>query len=227
MSKTTYSDGRDSDTESFEPRKARYANGGENSKNKKKKSFASEAGSTLIYVVVAIIIFLLIRHFLFVPVSVEGDSMYPTLHYNDRLILNKIEETDRFDIIVFPAPDDPDGSGELNTSDKQYIKRVIGMPGDEIMMVDETLYVNGEAVNEPYLESVKEKLVPGETLTDDFTLASLTGMEKVPEDSYFVMGDNRTNSLDSRVFGFIDEPTISGTIDIRIWPLKNFGSLKK
>lgn len=227
MSKTTYSDGRDSHTEIFEPRKARYTNGGEYSNNKKKKSFASEAGSTLIYVVIAIIIFLLIRHFLFVPVSVEGDSMYPTLHDNDRLILNKIEETNRFDIIVFPAPSDPNESGELNASDKQYIKRVIGMPGDEIMMVDETLYVNGEAVNEPYLESVKEKLVPGETLTDNFTLASLTGVEKVPENSYFVMGDNRANSLDSRVFGFIDEPTISGTIDIRIWPLKSFGSLKK
>ncbi|MGB3160235.1 signal peptidase I [Carnobacterium sp.] len=227
MSKTTYSDGRDSQTENFEPRKARYANGGDYSKNKKKKSFASEAGNTLLYVAIAIIIFLLIRHFLFVPVSVEGDSMYPTLHDNDRLILNKVEETDRFDIIVFPAPNNAEESSELNNSDKQYIKRVIGMPGDEVMMVDETLYVNGEAVEEPYLDSVKDKLVPGETLTDDFTLASLTGMEKVPEDSYFVMGDNRTNSLDSRIFGFIDESSITGTIDLRIWPLKSFGTLTK
>ncbi|WP_034550058.1 signal peptidase I [Carnobacterium funditum] len=222
MSKTTYSDGRDSQTESFEPRKARYTNGGEYSKNNKKKSFASEAGNTLLYVIIAIIIFFLIRQFLFVPVSVDGDSMYPTLHDNDRLILNKVEKTNRFDIIVFPAPDNPD---EPTISDKQYIKRVIGVPGDEIMVVDETLYVNGEVVKEPYLESVKTKLVPGETLTDDFTLASVTGIEKVPDDSYFVMGDNRTNSLDSRIFGFIDETTVSGTIDVRIWPLNSFGML--
>ncbi|MCA9765575.1 MAG: signal peptidase I [Carnobacterium sp.] len=224
MRKTTYSDGRDSQTEDFEPRKARYAKDKELKKKNKKKGVISEAGNTLLYVAIALAVFLLIRHFLFVPVSVDGESMEPTLHDKDRLILNKIEKPDRFDIIVFPAPSSPK---EPTLSDKQYIKRVIGLPGDEVMVVDETLYVNGKEVKETYLESVKENLVPGEILTDDFTLASVAGVEEVPEDTYFVMGDNRTNSLDGRVFGFIDEATVSGTIDIRIWPLKNFGKLNE
>ncbi|ALV21268.1 MAG: signal peptidase I [Carnobacterium sp.] len=217
MNKTTYSDGRDAQEEQFEPRRLKY-NLGKKPKNKKRKTWLEEAFSTLLYVVIAVIIFLLIRHFLFVPVSVDGESMYPTLHDQDRLILNKIEETERFDLIVFPAPDDPE---------KQYIKRVIGMPGDEIMVMDETLYVNGEAVAEPYLEESKSELAPGESFTENFTLASVTGMEKVPENSYFVLGDNRTNSKDSRSFGFIDKETVSGTTDIRIWPLKDFGMIKE
>lgn len=231
MSKTTYSDGRDSDTESFEPRKVRHANSGEYKKNNKKKSFISEAGSTLLYVVIAIIIFLLIRHFLFVPVSVDGDSMYPTLHDSDRLILNKVEKTNRFDVIVFPAPENPDNPNDSTVIDKQYIKRVIGMPGDEVKMIDKTLYVNGEAVKEPYLKEVKkvveDNIAKGEEAPNDFTLATLRGVEKVPEDSYFVMGDNWMNSKDSRIFGFVDSKTISGTIDVRIWPLNRFGTLKK
>lgn len=231
MSKTTYSDGRDSDTESFEPRKARYANSGEYKKNNKKKNFISETGSTLLYVVIAIIIFLLIRHFLFVPVSVDGDSMYPTLHDSDRLILNKVEKTNRFDVIVFPAPIDPENPGDPTIKDKQYIKRVIGMPGDEVKMIDKTLYVNGESVREPYLKEVKkvveDDITNGKDGPEDFTLGTLTGIEKVPEDSYFVMGDNWMNSKDSRIFGYVDSKTISGTIDLRIWPLNKFGTLKK
>lgn len=213
MSKTTYSDGRDSQTESFEARRIRH-NGEKKPEDNQKKGWAAEAGSMLLYIIVAVIIFLLIRHFLFVPVSVDGESMYPTLHDQDRLILNKIEKTERFDLIVFPAPDDPG---------KQYIKRVIGVPGDEIMVTDDQLYVNGEAVKEPYLDEAKANLAPGEVLTDNFTLASVTGMEKVPKGSYFVMGDNRTNSKDSRSFGFVDAATVTGTTDIRIWPLKDFG----
>lgn len=103
MRKTTYSDGRDTQTENFEPRKARCTKDRELKKQNEKKSFISEVGNTLIYIAIALAIFLLIRHFLFVPVSVDGDSMYPTLHDKDRLILNKIEKPNRFDIIVFPA----------------------------------------------------------------------------------------------------------------------------
>lgn len=231
MSKTTYSDGRDLNTENFEPRKARYANNGEYKKNNKKKSFISETGSTLLYVVIAIIIFLLIRHFLFVPVSVDGDSMYPTLHDSDRLILNKVEKTNRFDVIVFPAPIDPGNPDDPSIKDKQYIKRVIGMPGDEVKMIDKTLYVNGESVKEPYLKEVekvvKDNIANGEDGPEDFTLGTLTGIEKVPENSYFVMGDNWMNSKDSRIFGYVDSKTISGTIDLRIWPINKFGTLKK
>ena len=144
--------------------------------------------------------------------------MAPTLEDQDRLILNKIDKIDRFDVIVFPAPNEPD---------KQYIKRVIGLPGDTIRYQDDVLYVNGEPVEEEYLEDSIENMTPGDNFTEDFLLAAKTGEETVPEGTYFVMGDNRQNSKDSRFseVGFIDASTVSGTTNLRIWPLKEFGAI--
>lgn len=212
MSKINFSDGKNQTESSFEPRKSRHPSASQ--KRKEKKSRGSEFLSTLLYCVVALIIFLLIRHFLFAPVSVDGESMVPTLEDQDRLILNKVANMDRFDVVVFPAPDEPE---------KQYIKRIIGIPGDTIQYQDDVLYINGEAVEEDYLESSIENMSPGGNFTEDFSLASKTGEETVPEGSYFVMGDNRQNSKDSRVFGFVDVSTVSGTANLRIWPLKDFG----
>ncbi|HRK99628.1 MAG TPA: signal peptidase I, partial [Trichococcus flocculiformis] len=109
------------------------------------------------------------------PFQVVGDSMVPTLETGDRLILNKLAEVDRFDIVVFPAPDG---------TDEEYVKRVIGLPGDEITYFQDELYINGEKVTEHYLEALKEG--SNQTLTGDFTLFSLTGEMAVPEDMYFV-----------------------------------------
>lgn len=216
MSRTNYSDGRDESAEIFEPRsKAHHS---KTRKKRSKKGKKNEILSTFVYIVVALAICLLIRQFLFAPVSVDGESMMPTLENHDRLILNKIKKVDRFDIIVFPAPDAPD---------KEYIKRVIGLPGDEISMQDDVLYLNGKAVQEPYLDQYKKKLKEkGQLLTGDFTLMGKTGVAKVPENEYFVMGDNRGNSKVSRIFGFVHIDTISGTTDLRIWPFTHFGTLK-
>lgn len=214
MSKINFSDGQNQNESFFEPRSKRHPSPSE--KRKENKSRGSEFFSTLLYCVVALIIFLLVRHFLFAPVSVDGESMAPTLEDRDRLILNKVDSIERFDVVVFPAPDAPE---------KQYIKRIIGLPGDTIRFQDDVLYVNGEAVEEEYLTSVEEDLAPGENFTEDFLLAAKTGEEVVPEGSYFVMGDNRQNSKDSRVFGFVDASSISGTANFRIFPFKEFGSI--
>jgi len=177
-------------------------------------SFAKELVNTLIYIIILTGIFLLIQHFFFVPVTVEGDSMEPTLSQSDRLMLNKVRDIDRFDIVVFPAPDDPE---------RQYIKRVIGVPGDEITYNQDQLYVNGEEVHEPYLEEYNEQLNFNTNVTGDFDLESLFGIQEVPEDSYFVLGDNRLNSRDSRSFGFVDADTITGETKFQIWPLDDIG----
>lgn len=185
----------------------------ETGKNKKSTPF-KEFLSTLLYIVVVFFVFLAIRQFLFVPVSVDGASMEPTLQHKDRLILSKVGEIDRFDIVVFPAPDDPE---------KQYIKRVIGVPGDSIRYEEDTLFINDYPVDEPYIDFIENSISDSETYTSDFSLDSVTEMETVPDEHYFLMGDNRSNSKDSRVFGFIHEDDIIGQANLRIWPLEKFG----
>lgn len=170
--------------------------------------------STLIYVVVISGIFFLVQQFLFAQVSVEGASMEPTFDQGDRLVLNKVSSIERFDIVVFPAPDEPD---------KKYIKRVIGVPGDSIEFIEDHLYLNGEVIDEPYLN---ERIAAHDgTYTANFSMEDLTGEKTVPEGHYFVMGDNRVNSRDSRNFGFISEETVSGETQLQIWPLSEVGLL--
>lgn len=196
---------------SYEPRKEKYSN---KRRNQKKRTFAQELLSTLLYIIVITGIFVGIRTFLFAPVSVEGDSMNPTLLHEDRLLLNKVGGVERFDIVVFPSPEDPS---------TQFIKRVIGLPGDKIEYRDQMLYLNGEEVEENYVDLSEETAEAAEFYNSDFTLASLEGVEIVPEGSLFVLGDNRVNSKDSRAFGFIDSESVTGSTSIRIWPLDRLG----
>ncbi|EXJ22600.1 Signal peptidase I [Alkalibacterium sp. AK22] len=142
--------------------------------------------------------------------------MSPTLEHQDRLLLNKISEVDRFDIVVFPAPEDPS---------KQYIKRVIGLPGDSIAYRDQVLYIDGEAVDESYIDLSQESDETLEFYNGDFSLPSLAGVDFVPEGMYFVLGDNRTNSRDSRSFGFVESESVIGETSLRIWPINRIGAL--
>lgn len=158
--------------------------------------------------------------------------MEPTLLSGDRLILNRLGSVDRFDVVVFPAPDDPN-SGE------EYVKRIIGLPGDEIKYIEDNLYINGNLINERYLEPSKEELqkkleenpeqVTFTQITNDFSLLDISSGDSavVPPDTYFVLGDNRQNSKDSRVFGFLNQETVEGTASLRIWPLDRIGFLEK
>lgn len=151
------------------------------------------------------------REFLFEPVSVHGHSMMPTFEEDDKVILAKISGIENFDLIVFQASDD-----------KNLIKRVIGLPGDRVEMRGDQLYLNGEAVEEPYLEENREwaKQHGFPFLTADF------GEYLVPTGCYFVLGDNRLNSVDSRTIGFIMEDAVIGEAKLRISPFKHFGLLK-
>jgi signal peptidase I len=160
----------------------------------------------------------LIRYFLFTPIVVDGLSMMPTLHNGDRMIVNKLSytvgEPDRFDIVVFHAPEQ-----------KDYIKRVIGLPGDTVEYKGDVLYINGKSYEEPYLEEYKEQVDEG-LLTEDFTLEEKIGQATVPEDTIFVMGDNRRFSKDSRHIGVVMIDEVIGNTSVIYWPVKDIEIIK-
>lgn len=187
----------------------------------KGSNFIKEVISILLSVVVAYVLFILIRTFLFFPFEVVGDSMVPTLESGDRLILNRLGELDRFDVVVFPAPD-------VDTADEEYVKRIIGIPGDEITYYKDDLFINGQLVEEHYLEPLKEADSASQ-VTNDFSLLDIPGSTSavVPPESYFVLGDNRQVSKDSRMFGFVAADEIEGTSSLRIWPFDKIGFLEK
>ena len=210
----------------FTPRRERHSTKKENVKQKKdptKNEIKKEITSTVLQLLAVIIVLIGIRHFLFVPVSVDGDSMEPTLQTHNRLLLNKIGKIERFDIVVFP---DPDSNSDSKTP-KQFIKRVIGLPGDRIRVESDHLYVNDEIIEETYLKKEIESMEEWSTYTEDFSLESVTGQEIVPDNTYFLLGDNRGNSKDSRIFGFVPADSIMGKTNWRLWPLNEFGSINK
>jgi signal peptidase I len=165
------------------------------------------------------IIFILafvIRTYALSSIVVDGESMMPTLKDNERIILYKVgmnlNNINRFDIIVFHA-----------ANEKDFIKRVIGLPGDHIEYRNDTLYINGKKYNEPYLNQYKkEATIEGEPLTGDFKLEEYTGSKTVPKGELFVMGDNRRYSLDSRFpqVGTIPIDKVVGKAIIVYSPLK-------
>lgn len=164
--------------------------------------------------IVAFIIVGGVYFFLGRPFTVSGASMYPTLHNGDRMVLSKVGDIHRFDVVILKAPDE----------NVEYIKRVIGMPGDTIEMKSGVLYINGKKVDQPFINT--ETLAKQTVFIDDFTLESLTGESKVPEGKYFVLGDNRGVSKDSRMIGFIDRSAIEGKAVFTIWPFGRIGGQK-
>jgi signal peptidase I len=155
-------------------------------------------------VVLAVIVIL----FLYQPVKVEGTSMMPTLDDQERIFINKFvyrfSSIDRGDTVVFWFPGDPS---------KSYIKRVIGVPGDRVEVVHGTVVVNGHALAEDY--------VPSE-FRDDNSMTAKT----VPGDEYFVLGDHRSSSNDSRAWGMVPRRYIYGKAVFIYWPFEKMGVLK-
>lgn len=171
-----------------------------------KSFFKNDFVRTLITYIGIILIVIIIRVFFIDPVRVDGGSMNTTLADGEVMILNKIvykrNDIKRFDIVV------------IKENDHYIIKRVIGLPGEVIEYKDNKLYINGNEMNDPYAS----------TETDDFSIENI-GHTKIPGDSYFVMGDNRIASLDSRYseVGTIKKDLIIGRARLVIWPLDKFG----
>lgn len=166
--------------------------------NKKKKE--------IIEYIVLIVIILLIRTYLFVPIMVSGNSMVPTLNNGDVMILNKfsylVNDIKRFDIVV------------VDYENEYIIKRVIGLPGDYVEYKNDILYVNGKKIKEEY----------DREYTEDFNLNDLN-IEKIPNNYYLVLGDNRPISKDSRKIGLIDKKNIKGSTNFILFPFSRFGEV--
>lgn len=147
--------------------------------------------------------------------SVYGSSMYPALSDGDQLIVEKISyrfgEPKRFDIIVFNEVED----GKEETV--HYIKRVIGLPGETVNITDGKIYIDGQELSEDYGYYLDQKEMEGY----DFSEPVLIG-----EDEYFVLGDNRNDSLDSRKIGCINKKDIIGKAVFRIYPFQTFGGIQ-
>lgn len=175
-----------------------------------------EVVKTILMYVVMIGAVIALRHYVFTPVEAIGDSMKPTLNDGERMFGLKHTDIERFDIVTFPAPDDPG---------RDYVKRVIGLPGDTVAYKNDQLYINGKKYDEPYLDEFKGELTDGQPLTYDFSLNELTGTEKVPKGQLFVLGDNRRISKDSRIIGMIQEKDIMADVKFVFWPLNRFGTV--
>ena len=196
----------------------------------------------IVCILVALILALLIRYFIGTPTVVKQSSMKPTLIENQRLILNRWTRTtnkmpERGDIITLEAPSekyvyDYDENNVIaryeneptNWFDKfvyyfleigkeSYIKRVIALPGEHLEIKDGKVYINGEELEEPYLQDGVVTDIIGVGFADFV----------VPENTVFAMGDNRSHSTDCRAFGCIPLEKIESTVAIRIWPLNLWG----
>ena len=144
------------------------------------------------YIIILIFV-ILIRTFVVTPVIVNGESMSPTLKNNELLLLKKYDKKiERFDIIVFKY------------NDSRLIKRVIGLPGDKVEYKDGKLYINDEEMIDPF-----------SSITKNFKYIGV-----VSENSYFVLGDNRNDSVDSRMIGLVTNDMLLGSTDFSIWPIK-------
>ena len=204
-------------------------------KQKKKKPLGREILEWVLTIVIALLIALTIRTFVFEPVEVNGASMNDTLANGERMFVTKFDYStcwftlpwmsdeqkencaklrvggnpQRFDVIICHYP----GRGDTN-----FVKRVVGLPGDTVALVDGYLVVNGEVYEEPYISD--------EYRTFGGSNGMFFGPVKVPEDHYFVMGDHRNNSNDSRSVGPISRDAIVGHVRSVVWPLNKIRGVK-
>lgn len=170
-------------------------------------NLGEEIKDWIISILIAVVLAFFIRYFIVELYMVEGPSMRPTLVNSERLVVNKFiyrfRTPERGDIIVFRYPSDPS---------RDFIKRVIGIPGDTIEIKDGRVFVNGQLLNESYIL---------EKTRGSYSLAT------VPEGHIFVMGDNRNNSEDSRFrdVGFVSHDLVKGKAVMIFWPLDHIKSL--
>ena len=158
----------------------------------------------------AFLVAFVVKTFLVQAFFIPSGSMLPTLHQDDRVLVNKLSydlhDVHRGDLVVFERPE-----GEAAGQIKDLIKRVVGLPGEKIEQRDGDVYIDGQRLEEPYLAEGTET-----TNLDP---------QVIPDGHVFVMGDNRSDSMDSRVFSAIDEDLIVGRAFVRVWPLPDLALL--
>lgn len=172
----------------------------------KKEKIINKIKEYIPYVIVIILV-VLIRTFLVTPARVDGSSMEPTLQNNNLVILNKLDyrlnSIERFDVVV------------IDVGNEKIIKRIIGLPGETVEYADNNLFINGFLVKENFTHKS----------TKNFKLGDI-GYQKISGDKYFVVGDNRGNSADSRMIGLIDKKQILGSVSFRFFPINKINKVK-
>ncbi len=161
-----------------------------------KEEIIKEIVGWIVTIIICLVLAKIITSFLIINARVPSASMENTILTNDRIIANRFANPNRFDVMVFKAPDEPE---------TPYVKRVIGMPGDTVEIIEGQLFINGELIQEDY---IKEPMIGS------------FGPYDVPEGSYFMMGDNRNNSFDSRYWEntYVPEDTILGEAEFAYFP---------
>jgi signal peptidase I len=175
------------------------------------KSAKNETWEWIKALVIAGVLVIIIRWFLFSPFIVDGDSMRPNFSTGERLIVNKIvydiRSPKRGEVIVFHAPEG-----------KDYIKRVIGLPGETVKVTGDKVFINGQEIDQPF---IKEAIEQANKEGHAYNTLSDFPETKVPDGEIFAMGDNRPNSKDSRTksVGFVPYNKIVGRADVIFWPV--------
>ncbi|MDF7682764.1 signal peptidase I [Lactobacillus sp. ESL0679] len=178
-------------------------------KEKNNEGWGSFFREVIVMMAVMLGIFYLLLTFVISNDRVDGASMQPNFENNERLIAVRHTSLKRNDVVVLYAP-----KAAQDVPGAAYVKRVIGLPGDKIVSKNDQMYVNGKLLPEPYLENNYKKAdnAVGQTFTTNFTY-------QVPKGYYWVMGDHRDISKDSRFFGPVKRQKIIGKVVLRYWPL--------
>lgn len=185
-----------------------------NPKNKVK----SETLEWVKAIAIALVLVFVIRWLLFAPYMVDGSSMQPNFHNGERVIVNKIlydiRAPKKGEVIVFKVPSE---------DNKEFIKRVIALPGDTVSVEGDVVKVNGQVISEPYIQDMIDKAkANGETYNNNTNFPNANFPDgTVPAGHLFVMGDNRPNSKDSRMIGYVPYGDITGRADLVFWPFSD------
>lgn len=182
----------------------------------KSKKVKNEVWEWTKAIAIALVLVFIIRFFLFKPFIVDGPSMRPNFHTGERVIVNQIlydiREPKRGEVVVFHVP----------SENRDFIKRVIAVGGDTVEVDGDTVKVNGEVIDEPYLKEAIEEAQANGGQYNAFNFPNEFFPDgKVPEGMIFAMGDNRSNSTDSRMIGFIPLEDVVGRADVIFWPIKD------
>jgi signal peptidase I len=192
---------------------------GKSARPKGKSTFRRFFEEWFVVILIAAVVAVVVRWFLFSPFYIPSSSMEPTLQINDKILINKLSyrlhDVNRGDVVVFKRPP----AGQFDASVKDLVKRVIGLPGDEIEIRSCKVYINGGLLEEPYTRGACTEEPLTATVDPDGD-----GKTVIPESSFFVMGDNRCLhcSEDSRFWGFLDEDLIEGRAFVLYWPRGNW-----
>ncbi|WPC18614.1 signal peptidase I (plasmid) [Pediococcus inopinatus] len=179
--------------------------------------------SWVLPIMIGLIVAVLVRQFIFSVVRVSGSSMYPNLYSNERILLLKQKKIKRFSVVVFNAYNVAPGQ-EKNT---EFVKRVIAVPGDTLKYTaNGKLYINGKLYSQSFISQKQRESGTVDAVKGSFSLVSdaqrmgWRRSKKVPKNCYFVMGDNRKVSYDSRYWGFVPKSKIEGVVRVPFWHSK-------